>query len=707
MLTERKTICSYCGARAGKEGKMEKQNNTQKENEKKNEKKKKEQSEELLEEQAHFEMCKGIIDRNITYYEAEYELLHEETAALFKAMKSGDTELYNRAMTSASLETHAENQLRKNRAAFKQPYFGRIDYQESDTGKDSVVYIGKNGVFRNKTDVVIADWRAPISSVYYENELGEGNYHLPGGGVVDVNLTLKRTYDVQNGELRGYYDSDVAANDQLLVQYLSQNKDVVLGDIIATIQKEQNEIIRETPFANILVQGVAGSGKTTVAMHRISYILYNYKERFMSNEFCIVGGNDMLLSYITGSLPELDVPDVKQKRMDSLLVHLLGKEWKKKQQVVEPCADGVVRSKIGFMLELELFLLKKKEAVIRGCELKDPALGVILSASGNERLLAENPNFSVARLLMVLEERKKARLKFLCPDGEREYLQKKMQQYKDYFKNRMPQMSIYDIYAQFLNEYEKNHPGSIDLALHAQNQAMGNYDVYDLAALLMVQYRITRKKPDEEFGQLFIDEAQDFGITPYYALRKVLPECFFTIMGDVSQNINYETGMNDWEEMRKWVLTGKKDVFRLLSKSYRNTIEISGYAGEILEKASFGRYRIDPVIRHGLPVQKIQPSSEEELYDRGAEIISGAKQKGYRSIAVVCRNEQEARWTKKWLDDESVMVLPIKLTKGLEFDVVLLWNLDTEGALSAPNSAKLLYVAATRALHELYILRVK
>ena len=164
----------------------------------------------------------------------------------------------------------------------------------------------------NQTDVVIADWRAPISSVYYENELGEGKYYLPDGSHVGIELHLKRTFDVQDGVLQGYYDSDVASNDQLLIQYLSQNKEAVLGDIIATIQKEQNEIIRESPFANILVQGVAGSGKTTVAMHRISYILYNYKERFMSNEFCIIGGNDLLLNYITSGLPELDVPDIKQ-----------------------------------------------------------------------------------------------------------------------------------------------------------------------------------------------------------------------------------------------------------------------------------------------------------------------------------------------------------------------------------------------------------
>ena len=116
--------------------------------------------------------------------------------------------------------------------------------------------------------------------------------------------------------MQGFYDSDVAANDELLVKYLSKNRDAVLGDIIATIQKEQNEIIRESPFHNVIVQGVAGSGKTTVAIHRISYIMYNYKERFTSNEFCIVGGSDILIDYITGGLPELDVYDVKHMRMD-------------------------------------------------------------------------------------------------------------------------------------------------------------------------------------------------------------------------------------------------------------------------------------------------------------------------------------------------------------------------------------------------------
>jgi len=664
-----------------------------------------EKQEDMLQEQSHFEECLKLIRSNVVSYEAEYEERHRETAGLLKALKGGDPELYAQAMTSASLEEHAANQLRKNRAALKQPYFGRIDYKEIKSDREEQIYIGKNGIFKNHTDVVIADWRAPISTVYYENELGNGEYYLPDGSSVDVDLHLKRTYDVQDGELRGFYDSDVASNDQLLVQYLSRNKEAVLGDIIATIQKEQNEIIRETPFANILVQGVAGSGKTTVAMHRISYILYNYKERFQSNEFCIIGGNDLLLQYITSGLPELDVPDIKKKRMDVMLMHLLGKEWTKQQSVIEPTEDARVRSKMEFMLELESYLLRMRERYYMDSPLRDKQLGVLVSAESKQRLFIENPEFSITKLLRILDERVKTRIKFLSPEGEKEFLLKKYRQYKDFYKNRTPRESIYDIYEAFLVDYDKRHSGRIDIGEHMEHIAKRQYDVYDIAALLVIQYRVTRKKEDEEFGLLFVDEAQDFGITVYYALKRVLPKCYFTIMGDVSQNINFETGMNDWNEMQKWILNGEKDCFKLLAKSYRNTIEISEYAGTILEKASFGRYKIQPVIRHGLPVQISEPLSEEEMYKHVTEIVKGAKEKGYQSIAVICKNEQEADWVAKWMEDATV--LPIRLTKGLEFDVAILWNPKLKQALTEQSSAKLWYVGVTRALHELYILNQK
>ena len=228
---------------------------------------------ERQQEEKHLQECREIIRNNILMYEQQVEKRHEETQALFDEVQSGNVELYDQMFTSKSLEEHSRNQLAKNQAAYERPFFGRIDYKNLDERLYESIYIGKNGVQKDQTNVVVVDWRAPISTVYYENELGKGSYSIPDGSEYNIDLLLKRTYDIENGTLNGYYDSDVAANDELLVKYLSKNRDAVLGDIIATIQKEQNAIIRENPFHNVIVQGVAGSGKTTVAMHRISYII--------------------------------------------------------------------------------------------------------------------------------------------------------------------------------------------------------------------------------------------------------------------------------------------------------------------------------------------------------------------------------------------------------------------------------------------------
>lgn len=671
-------------------------------------------------EQLHFNQCRRLIGHNIDRYEKEYEQRHKEVAQLYRALQSGDVELYNQLMTRVSLEEHAKNQLRKNQAAYEKPFFGRIDYTDLDAHRKEQVYIGKNGVFRNRTEVVIADWRAPISSVYYENELGRGTYSLPSDEYsdkkVNVDLKLKRTYDVEQGKLLGYYDSDVASNDQLLVQYLAKNKEVVLGEIIATIQKEQNEIIRERPFCNILVQGVAGSGKTTVAMHRISYILYNYKERFESNEFCIIGSSDLLLNYITSGLPELDVPNIKHMRMDQLFVHLLGREWRKKYRFQQEGTDAALRSKLDFILQLELFLMHFREERVDCREVRDPKLGVLLSASNNERLLRENPRYSINRMLALLDERLRTRIKFLADGMEKEEIQEKLREYRDHYKSRRPTESIYVIYLRFLDEYARNKKK--DMAQHMEMVQKGRLDLYDLAALTLIRYRVTQKAEDEEFGLMFLDEAQDFGITVYYVLKTVLPKCYFTIMGDVSQNINYETGLNDWDELIKLFLTGPKDRFRILKKSYRNTIEISEYAGRILDKASFGRYKIEPVIRHGKEVEEGRFSSREEMAERAAKILQENLQDGYKTLAIICRDEEQAAEASQLLSKrgitlvdgaecgfaQGIMALPIRMVKGLEFDTVILWNPDVKTALSRPDEAKLLYVAATRALHELHVL---
>ncbi len=669
----------------------------------------------------HFDYCQNIIRHNVRRYEAEYDEYHEQTQELHKAINSGDIELYNQLMTASSMEEHAEQSLRKNQAALEKPYFGRIDYTDHSVEQEEQVYIGKNGVFKNRTEVLIADWRAPISTVYYENELGPGEYGLADEKPISIDLHLKRTYDVEDGILKGYYDSDVASNDALLVQYLSRNKDAVLGEIIATIQKEQNEIIRKSPFANIIVQGVAGSGKTTVAMHRISYLLYNYKHRFESNEYCIVGSNDLLLNYITSGLPELDVPNMKHLRMDQLFIRLCEKDWQKKNRVVEPDETAPLRCTQTFMQELELYLINKREEYVDTSAYDDPQLGTILSQSNNEILFRETPTASICTLLGMLDDRVKTRIKFLMSGMEKELIQAKLKEHAGHYKNMRPKASIYDFYMDFLNKWMNEHSYHQDDALglqaHLNRLVSKEYDLYDIAALALIHYRVTQKEPNQEFGLLFMDEAQDFGIGAYYVLRKLLPATYFTIMGDVSQNINYHTGLNDWYDLQKLFLTSEKDCFMLLQKSYRNTIEISEYAGKILEKASFGRYKITPVIRHGIPVNEQNFWSDMEMAEYTSGLIEEIRKKGYTTTAIICNTEAETLRVRELLSaytpltdgnsnnfSQGTMVLPIRLVKGLEFDTVILWNPDMKHGLEKPETAKLLYVACTRALHELHIL---
>ncbi|MCR5723236.1 MAG: UvrD-helicase domain-containing protein, partial [Lachnospiraceae bacterium] len=226
------------------------------------------------------------------------------------------------------------NEMRRAERAGKKPFFGRIDIEDPEAGKRETFYIGKTVIAMNPSEPDVIDWRAPISSVYYDHSLGICTYKVPKEGIFKVDLKRKRTYEIEDGAIKDFYDSDVVANDDLLTKYLSKSKRNVLSEIIATIQQEQNEVIRKNPRHNVLVQGSAGSGKTTVAMHRISYILYNYDVEFKPDGFYIVGSNKVLLNYITGVLPDLDVYGVRQMTMEELFTRLLYEDWDNKKMKV-------------------------------------------------------------------------------------------------------------------------------------------------------------------------------------------------------------------------------------------------------------------------------------------------------------------------------------------------------------------------------------
>lgn len=682
-------------------------------------------------EQQHLQEALAIIRRNIALYEKRVVEVKQETEELNDRITPRDRELNSQMSQQLSIASamlaHVRGQLKNNNAALMKPYFGRIDYEEIKTAHPESLYIGKHAV-NNGEDIIVVDWRAPVSKVYYENGIGLSAYEVPRDNVteeeeqfekIDIDLVLKRTFDIEKGVMNGYYDSDIAANDELLVKYLAQHKDVVLSDIIATIQKEQDEIIRETPFKNILVQGVAGSGKTTVALHRISHILYNYPKRYQSSDFLIIGSSDMLLSYIVSGLPELDVEHVTQQRMDLFFRELLEEDFEKGYKIIPPSPEESFKCRLDFANALNAYFYKAWHKVLRPRAVQDEVLGELLSRDAVYDLLNYRQDWSLKRIETLLNETLQRRIYLKCTvnksDPEYAYYLKlrrdKVKEYAGYYHAFEDFPSVLDSYRMFLRTYCGEH--GLDPSGVFEHLKNHRFDLYDLASMVLIRRYLTQVDAPISYGQIVIDEAQDFGEMIYYILRFLMKGCYFTIMGDVSQNINYEMGMNDWDAMKDSIFATHRDEFFTLQKSYRNTIEISNFAGRILSKASSSVYHIEPVIRHGMEVDLYQ-LSKDEMLPHTAKLILDAKKNGYRSCAVVCRTSREAEAVEEallkngvdFLDDPDfqLMVLPIELVKGLEFDVVLLWRPSYKNYPDDPKNAKLLYVAVTRALHELHLL---
>lgn len=732
-------------------------------------------------EEDYLEKTLAVVKDNLENYGREVNRMQGDIDEMLAHYHDNDVEVYTILNNTITLHEHMKRALVRNEKALSKPYFGRIIFRDESLDKEESIYIGKGGISKDTTHWMVVDWRAPVANAYYENGLGICSYEAPGDVQIEIDLEHKRTYEIEGGKLLDYFDSEVIANDDLLTKYLAKNKQAVLSEIVATIQKEQNEIIRKSPYHNIIVQGVAGSGKTTVAMHRISYILYNYEERFKPDDFYIVGSNRILLNYITGVLPDLDVYGIRQMTMEELFVRLLYEDWDDKKYSIKSVdkrgvsqkteqngensgsnklrnSESIKGSSVWFR-DLEEYCRKLEydtiphESVYLNPKqfvegIKDGKIGVydetqgqsddaknlacLLDGGAIERYIQQNPTVSIQSKINMLNTRLRSKIKeeFLgkgikYTEAERKAI---LKAYRGFFGGKEWRQSIFELYRDFL--LRQRGKGYFDIP-------DTEFDVYDLAALAYLYKRVKETEVISEAHHVVIDEAQDFGMMAYHVLKFCIYRCTYTVMGDVSQNIHFGYGLNDWEELKELLLTDSMDSFGILKKSYRNTVEISDFATNILHHGQFSVYPVEPIIRHGRPVQVQQVSSRAQLIRTAADIckcwlggntVSGHDGAGTEildtgvtaeTIAVVCRDRESAAATARELSqyvdviesdpekavfESGIMVLSVEYTKGLEFDAVLILNPSREDYPVDDGHAKLLYVAATRALHELCVL---
>ena len=710
-------------------------------------------------ENMFFEEITKLTSGEVSVLEERLKNLKESIMVFKEQYDEGDYEVAPLIDNASNEARHTVEEIRTAKKRGSKPYFGRIIFDNDS------VYIGRTGIRRNQTEILVADWRAPISNAYYENGLGEISFKTPDGDDVNINVTLKRTFDISDGKLVDYYDSEAAADDELLNKYLAKNKQAVLNEIIATIQKEQNDIIRMSPKHNLIVQGVAGSGKTTVAMHRISYLLYNYGDILKPEAFYIIGSNKMLLKYITGVLPDLGVAGFGQMTMEELFTRLMYTDWDhfryciRETDTTDPAAARKGTSEFFNKLKsycdaYEWRTIKTDDIILdpnqftEGFEndisgiydRRDNPTGrkggpvCLLRGSAIRKYIEANPQFSVQTKINFLNKELNENLEQEMASKGMSYTEKEKKAirkvYKCYLGGQEFKGSIYKIYDDFINSLEGNEDfkptykyeeREITWKKKSSNEKakvkITEYDVYDLAALAYIHHRVNETEVISEANHIVIDEAQDYGMMAYMVLNECVHDCKYTIMGDVSQNIRYSSGLNDWQELRNLYLPNEYDAFMMLRKSYRNTIEISHFATNILKHGTFEIYPSEPIIRHGEEPAFIK-GKKADLPDKVAELCREYEKEGLFSIAVVCRDQKKADALKEKLKGkielvdtdtedaeygQGVMVLPVTLTKGLEFDAVIIYDPDKKSYPADNSHVKLLFVAATRALHKLCI----
>lgn len=622
-----------------------------------------------------------------------------------------------------------ENKILLLEKMIQSPYFARIDFKFEDEDIFENIYIGRTSLKKDETnEFFIYDWRSPIASVFYRFVLGQVFYDAPGGRITGE-VNLKRQYEISKGELEYYFDADVQIVDEFLRKLLSQNTSPKMKTIVETIQREQDIVIRDMENDLMMVQGVAGSGKTSIALHRAAYLMYQgLSSKLAADNILIISPNSLFEQYISNVLPELGEEHVVSVVFEDIIASVVKNEQvQSRNQFLENLISNtqyrdIIKSSMEFKTSRQFLEILDRffddlphkwmnfedicyngECIISGEMIKEKVLSGI-----NETPLGIRLKLIGEYILELISESKKTRLRKF----EKILMNEEMLKFME--------LDIKDVYRKLFHDKEYFYslakdielPGCMDQILTFTQENLDTNMLYydDATVLTYLNLKIYGINKYKAIKQVVIDEAQDYYPLHFEIFHLLFSKAKFTILGDINQTLEKREDLSLYQQIRK-IFNKKKSSLVTMDQSFRCTNEILNYGLRFLDQSteikSFNRKGDEP---------EIYTANDQLSYHN--MIVSEMKsclKMGYQSIGLICKTEKKALFLYESLKDKAdvqliksesttdlqgVFIIPVYMSKGLEFDAVLICDADAETYYSQDDK-KLLYIACTRALHRL------
>ena len=610
----------------------------------------------------------------------------------------------------------------------KSPYFARIDFKFDDEDEFEKIYIGRSSLRKNSyQEMYVYDWRSPIASIFYRFMTGEAFYDAPCGRVTGE-LNLKRQYEIKNGTLEYFFDSDVQIVDEFLRQLLSQNTTAKMKAIVETIQHEQDVVIRDMENDLLMVQGVAGSGKTSIALHRAAYLMYQgLQTKLSANNIMIISPNSIFEQYISNVLPELGEDNVISSVFEDILSELLnGRKIQSRNDFLENLIVNskykeISRNSIEFKTSsffreiLDQFLIDiprqwiefedvyyEGKCVVSRQILKDKILGRTETPLGIK--LEQLEDYILEQIFGTGKGRGHKEEKNLIKQEIQKFIKIDIVElYKILFSNE----------AYFYSLLQNSNPSQNikNIWKYTKENLEADSLYYDDAIAIAYLYlKIYGTNKYKNIKQVVIDEAQDYYPLQYEIFNLVFSNAKFTILGDMKQTLAKKEDISFYEQIQK-ILNKKKSSLIMLDKSFRCTNEILNFSLKFIEQSS----QIKSFNRNGDSPKVYIADNSEIFIDEIVKEIKLCQEKGFQSICLICKTEKNSIYLFNKIkhkldiqlikngsasDLQGVFILPVYMSKGLEFDAVLICDADSQN-YHDEDDKNLLYVACTRALHKL------